>query len=77
MMEMDQFLDELRQLHAEGGQISGPRANRIAEAIMAGHLHLGHVREALMERGEADVVDTLNALVDLIEPYLQEDVSDD
>ena len=77
MMDMEAFIEELRQLHAEGGQVTGPRANAIAEEIMKGHLHLGHVRERLIVSGEEDVVQTLNALVDLIEPYLQEDVSDE
>ena len=76
-MHLEAFLDELRQLHAEGGQVTGPRANKIAEEIMKGHLHLGEVREQLLHNGEEDVVETLNALVDLIEPYLNEDVADD
>ena len=77
MMDQETFLHELRQLHAEGGQITGPRANRLAEAIMVGNLHLGEIREALLHNGETDVVQTLNALVDLIEPYLNEDVAED
>ena len=76
-MDHAEFLDELRQWRAEGGQPTGPRANKIAEEIMNGHLHLGEVREQLMSSGEADVVDALNGLVDLIEPYLQEDVSNE
>ena len=76
-MDTAAFLDELRQWRAEGGQPTGARANKIAEEIMKGHLHLGEVREQLLQSGEADVVDALNALVDLIEPYLQEDVSNE
>lgn len=76
-MDITEFLEELRQLHAEGGQPTGARANRIAEEIMKGHLHLGEVRETLIKQGEADVVETLNGLVDMIEPYLHEDTADD
>ena len=66
------FVEALRQYHYTSKEEQGELANALSELIIAKRVDLAAVRQQLLDTGEAGLMDTLNRLVDLIEPYIEE-----
>lgn len=66
------FIEALRQFHHTDAQARGELANALSDLIIAKRVDLAQVRLALLDEGDHDLLDTLNRLVDLIEPYIEE-----
>lgn len=66
------FIDVLRQFHEAPASGRGELANAMSEAIIRKRVDLGEVRKALLADGEEALMDTLDQLLDLIEPYIEE-----
>lgn len=66
------FIEALREYQASDPQQRGPMANALSEAIITKRVDLAEVRHALLELGEPDLMETLDRLLDLIEPYIEE-----
>jgi hypothetical protein len=66
------FIAALREYHASDPQQRGAMANALSEAIIAKRVDLAEVRHALLELGEPDLMETLDQLLDVIEPYIEE-----
>jgi len=66
------FIAALREYHASQPQQRGSMANALSEAIIAKRVDLAEVRHALLALGEPDLMETLDRLLDLIEPYIEE-----
>ena len=62
----------LREFHEAEAQQRGHMANALADAIITKRVDLGAVRQTLLDTGEQDLMDTLDRLIDLIEPYIEE-----
>ena len=66
------FVSALREFHEADPNRRGHLANALAEPIIRKQVDLAEVRGLLLEGGEADLLDTLDRLIDLIEPYIEE-----
>ena len=66
------FIAALRQFHEAEPKARGPLANALSDAIITKRVDLAEVRQALLDNGEADLMDSLDRLIDLIEPYIEE-----
>ncbi len=66
------FIDALRQFHESDAQQRGQLANALADAIITKRVDLGEVRLRLHDAADQDLLHTLDALLDLIEPYIEE-----
>ena len=66
------FIAALREFYEAEAQQRGHMANALADAIITKRVDLGAVRQALLDTGEHDLMDTLDRLIDLIEPYIEE-----
>ena len=66
------FIEALRQYHESSKEEQGELANALSELIIAKRVDLAAVRQQLLDMGEAGLMDTLDRLVDLIEPYIEE-----
>ena len=66
------FIAALREFHDAEAQQRGPLANAISDAIITKRIDLAAVRHALLDTGQHDLMDTLDRLLDLIEPYIEE-----
>jgi hypothetical protein len=66
------FIDALREFHGTEPQQRGALANALSEAIITKRVDLAAVRQELLDDGEAELMDTLDRLLDLIEPYIEE-----
>ena len=66
------FIEGLRQYHHAAKEEQGELANALSELIIAKRVDLAAVRQQLLDMGEAGLMDTLDRLVDLIEPYIEE-----
>ena len=67
------FIEALRQFHqTHESKPRGELANMLSDAIITKRVDLSQVRLALLEGGEADLLDELDRLIDLIEPYIEE-----
>ena len=66
------FIEALREFHEAEAQRRGPMANALSDAIITKRVDLAAVRQALLDGGEHELMDTLNRLIDLIEPYIEE-----
>jgi hypothetical protein len=66
------FIEALRDFHEADAEERGPMANTLADLIIAKRVDLAAVRQALLDTGAHDLMDTLDRLVDLIEPYIEE-----
>lgn len=53
-------------------RVGGDLANTLSELIIGKRVDLAAVRQELLDTGEHELADTLNRLVDLIEPYIEE-----
>lgn len=72
MQSPELFIDALRQFHGAAEAERGSVANAMADAIITKRVDLAAVRQQLLETGEQELTETLNRLMDLIEPYLEE-----
>ena len=66
------FIAALRQYHEAEGSERGDLANALSELIIRKRVDLGEVRLVLLDAGEHELIDTLDRLIDLIEPYIEE-----
>lgn len=66
------FVEVLREFHATPAEARGELANALSEAIIAKRVDLAAVRQELLDQGEHELMDTLDRLLDLIEPYIEE-----
>ena len=66
------FIAALRQFHEAQPQQRGELANALSEAIITKRVDLAEVRQALLDDGQHALMDTLDRLLDLIEPYIEE-----
>ena len=66
------FIAALREYHDSGPEQRGPMANALSDAIITKRVDLAAVRQALLDTGEHDLMDALDRLIDLIEPYIEE-----
>ena len=66
------FIAALREYHESSVEQRGHMANALSEAIITKRVDLAAVRQELLDAGEPDLMDTLDRLVDLIEPYIEE-----
>jgi hypothetical protein len=66
------FIQALRAFHEADANGRGALANALSEAIIAKRVDLAEVRHALLGAGEHELMDALDRLVDLIEPYIEE-----
>ncbi|MBI3324055.1 MAG: hypothetical protein HYZ92_02130 [Candidatus Omnitrophica bacterium] len=66
------FIAALRQFHEAEASERGQLANALSEAIITKRVDLAEVRQALLNEGQHGLMDTLDRLLDLIEPYIEE-----
>ena len=66
------FVEALREFHEAPSDQRGQLANAISEAIITKRVDLAAVRQVLLDTGEHALMDTLDRLLDLIEPYIEE-----
>ncbi len=66
------FIDVLRQFHEAPPAGRGELANAMSDAIIHKRVDLGAVRQRLLDDGASDLMDALDRLIDLIEPYIEE-----
>ena len=66
------FVEALRELHEAPANERGQLANAISDAIITKRVDLAAVRQVLLDTGEHALMDTLDRLLDLIEPYIEE-----
>jgi hypothetical protein len=66
------FIAALRQYHDTDPSDRGELANMLSELIIRKRVDLAEVRVALLDAGESELIDTLDRLIDLIEPYIEE-----
>ncbi len=66
------FIAVLRQFHSTPHGQQGHLANRMSDAILRKYVDLAQVRRELVDGGEIELYDTLEQLLNLIEPYLQD-----
>ena len=66
------FIAALREFHESDAAQRGGLANALSEAIITKRVDLAAVRQALLDTGAHELMDTLDRLVDLIEPYIEE-----
>jgi len=66
------FIAVLREFHEADAAARGSLANALSDAIIAKRVDLAAVRQQLLDSGSHDLMDTLDRLTDLIEPYIEE-----
>ena len=66
------FIAALREYHDAQADQRGHLANALSEAIITKRVDLAAVRQELLDSGASDLMDTLDRLIDLIEPYIEE-----
>ena len=66
------FIVVLREFHEAEANVRGPLANSLSDAIITKRVDLAAVRRHLLETGAHELMDTLDRLIDLIEPYIEE-----
>ena len=66
------FIVALREFHAAPAERRGELANSLSDAIITKRVDLAAVRQELLDAGDEELMDTLDRLVDLIEPYIEE-----
>ena len=66
------FVATLRQFHGTPVPQRGEIANALSDAIITKRVDLAAVRQLLLDGGEAELLDELDRLLDLIEPYIEE-----
>ena len=68
----DSFIDALRRYHETPETARGHLANAMVDAIIGKHVDLALVRRQLLDGGHAELYDTLERLMDIVQPYLEE-----
>ncbi len=68
----DEFIRRLRTFQEAADDARGTIANQLSEKIIGKQVDLAAVRQQLLDSGQADLMDTLDRLIDLIEPYIEE-----
>ena len=66
------FVEALREYHETEDEQRGELANALSELIIAKRVDLAAVRQLLLDTGEHELMDSLDRLVELIEPYIEE-----
>lgn len=66
------FIDALRQYRAAQAPERGDLANVLCDLIVSKRVDLAEVRQLLLDEGGHELLDELDRLIDLIEPYLAE-----
>ena len=66
------FIAVLREYHEAPVDGRGALANAMADSIITKRVDLAAVRQQLLTTGAHDLLDTLDRLIDLIEPYIEE-----
>jgi len=66
------FIAALREYQTSGAEQRGRLANALSDAIITKRVDLAAVRQALLEADEHELMETLDRLLDLIEPYIEE-----
>ncbi len=66
------FIAVLREFHEAPAARRGELANAVADAIITKRVDLAAVRHELLDAGAHELMDTLDRLIDLIEPYIEE-----
>jgi hypothetical protein len=72
VQEPTAFIEALRAYHESEPSRRGEMANALSEAIVAKRVDLAAVRQGLLDAGEHELMDALDRLLDLIEPYIEE-----
>ena len=72
VQEPNLFIEALRRYHEANAAQRGDLANALSELIVAKRVDLAQVRQTLLDTGERDLMETLDRLMDLIEPYIEE-----
>ena len=66
------FVEALRQFHETAPEERGDLANGLSDTIVSKRVDLAAVRQLLLDDAEHELMDELDRLVDLIEPYIEE-----
>lgn len=66
------FVAALREYREADARQRGELANALSDLIITKRIDLAEVRRVLLETGERELMETLDGLLDLIEPYLEE-----
>ena len=66
------FIAVLQEFHDAPAANRGGLANAMSDAIITKRVDLAAVRQELLDAGQHDLLDTLDRLIDLIEPYIEE-----
>ena len=66
------FITALREFHEAEVAQRGSLANTLSDAIITKRVDLAAVRHILLDEGEHELMNTLDRLIDLIEPYIEE-----
>ena len=66
------FIEALREYHETGEEQRGELANALSDLIITKRVDLAAVRQILLDAGQHKLMDTLDRLIDLIEPYIEE-----
>jgi hypothetical protein len=66
------FIAVLREFHDAEQAARGSLANALADAIVTKHVDLAAVRQELLDTGAHELMETLERLTDLIQPYIEE-----
>ena len=66
------FILALREYHDSEASQRGELANAMSDLIIHKRVDLAAVRQGLIETGDHELMDTLDRLLDLIEPYIEE-----
>lgn len=66
------FIRALREFHETDPAGRGSIANALSDAIITKRVDLAAVRQVLLDGGEHELMDALDRLIDLIEPYIEE-----
>ena len=66
------FIQTLREFHETPTEQRGQLANHMSDLIVGKRVDLGAVRQELLKTGLGELIETLDRLVDLIEPYIEE-----
>ena len=66
------FVEALREFHETAHDQRGELANALSDLIISKRVDLAAVRQLLLDTGDHELMDTLDRLIDLIEPYIEE-----
>ena len=64
------FITALRQFHEGEPSQRGQLANALSDAIITKRVDLAAVRQELLDSGTHELMETLERLTDLIQPYI-------